>query len=283
MRVCEVSARTRIVGLIGWPIEHSLSPAIHNYAFEQAGLDWCYVPLPVAPSRLGAAVKGLVALGMAGVNVTTPHKQAVIPHLADLDPQARAIGAANTLVVQKGRLTGYNTDGTGFLSSLAELEFDPTGSTCVVLGAGGAARAVVSALARAGATIHVYNRTLEHAMSLTSSRVEVHRLAELPNVPPSTCLLVNATTLGFGPQRDLSPWPASCPIPSNWLVYDLVYNPEPSPLLMAARQAGAATLDGLPLLVHQAAQSFALWTGEALPVEIFWQAARGEIQRREGC
>lgn len=273
---------SNVVALIGWPVEHSLSPALHTHAFRQAGLDWRYVPLPVAPGQLAQAVNNLIAQGFAGANVTTPYKQAILPYLDELAPEAAAIGAVNTLVVRQGRLIGHNTDAGGFLSSLAEIGFDPAGTTCAVLGAGGAGRAVVWALNRAGALVHVYNRTLEHALALARPAVRVHPLAELPDVPPTTRLLVNATTLGFGPQRALSPWPAGHPFPARWLVYDLVYGPEPTPLLAAARAAGAATLDGLAMLVHQAAHSFALWTGLTVPVGTFWQAIRS-IPRGEGC
>lgn len=258
----------RLVGLLGWPIAHSLSPALHNRAFRQAGLNWRYLLLPVAPDHLAEVVAGLVGRGFVGANVTAPYKQAVIPLLDELAPEAEAIGAVNTLVVRQGRLIGHNTDASGFLSSLTRAGFDPAGATCVVLGAGGAARAVIFSLIQAGATVHVYNRTLEHARPLARPGVRVHPLAELPDVPSDTRLLVNATTLGFGPQRDLSPWPAGCPIPAQWLVYDLIYGPSPTPLLAAARAAGAVVLDGLGMLVHQAAHSFALWTGLTFPVEL---------------
>ncbi len=270
---------SNIVALIGWPVEHSLSPVLHNHAFRQAGLDWHYVPLPVAPGQLAQAVRSLVTQQFAGANVTTPYKQAVIPYLDELAPEAQAIGAVNNLVVHHGRIIGHNTDAGGFLASLAEVGFDPAGATCAVLGAGGAARAVVWALNRAGALVHVYNRTPEHALELARPGVQVHSLAELPQVPSDTCLLVNATTLGFGLQKNLSPWPDGYPISARWLVYDLVYGPQPTPLLAAARSAGATAIDGLGMLVHQAAHSFELWTGLTLPVAVFWQAAGRVVGR----
>ncbi|HIP95583.1 MAG TPA: shikimate dehydrogenase, partial [Anaerolineae bacterium] len=135
MTLYSIDGHTQLVGLIGWPVEHSLSPAMHNAAFEVLGLNWCYVPLPVPPERVGAAVKGLAALGFCGANVTVPHKQAVMPYLDEIDETAQAIGAVNTILVREGRLIGYNTDGDGFLAALREAGFAPARRRALVLGA----------------------------------------------------------------------------------------------------------------------------------------------------
>ena len=286
-----IGARTRLVGLIGWPVAHSLSPAMHNAAFEAAGLDWRYVPLPVRPDQVGAAVAGLPALGFAGANVTVPHKQAVLPYLQHLSPDVRALGAANTLAVREGEgglpvLVGLNTDHSGFIQALRDAGLEPLGCRALVLGAGGSARAVVYALIAAGAAaVTVLNRSEERARALTTDLAPVNKetvlrtgpltfaaLAGLADQLTAADLLVNATTIGMEPAVHESPWPAGLALPSHLTVFDLVYRPRRTRLLAQAEAAGAQAIGGLGMLVHQAAQAFEIWTGQKAPIDVMWQA-----------
>jgi shikimate dehydrogenase len=271
-----INGQTKLVGLIGYPIEHSLSPAMHNSAFAALSLNWCYVPLPAPPERLGEAVAGLRALGLAGVNVTVPHKEAVVSYLDEVTPAAQAIGAVNTIVVRKG-LIGHNTDWQGFLTALSEGGFDPQGKRAVVLGAGGAARAVVHALARAGAQVTVLNRTLARAQALIQDFSPLFpalplTLQTLEEQTAGAHLLVNATPVGMWPQVDQSIWPEDLPFPGHLTVFDLVYNPRQTKLLRQAEAVGAKVIGGLGMLVHQGAAAFELWTGEKAPVEVMYEA-----------
>jgi shikimate dehydrogenase len=275
------TSRTTLVGIIGWPVEHSLSPTMHNAAFAEFGLNWAYVPLPVYPDHLGEAVRGLRALGFAGANVTVPHKETVLVHLDEVSRTAQAIGAVNTIVVRDGTLYGDNTDGAGFIASLDEVGFDPAGTYCALLGAGGAARAVAHALADAGALqICVYNRSFSRARALCQDTAKFHAnvrfepasLKDLSAVGDETDLLINATSLGMWPHHETSPWPDELPVPGQLTVSDLVYNPQDTFLLERARAAGARTVGGLGMLVHQGAAAFELWTGRSAPVETMRRA-----------
>jgi shikimate dehydrogenase len=270
-----ITGQTTLVGVIGWPVEHSLSPAMHNAAFAALELDWAYVPLPVYPDHVGEAVRGLRALGFAGANVTVPHKGAVLAHLDEVSHAAQVIGAVNTLVVRDGLIHGDNTDAAGFIASLGDAGFDPAGTYCAVLGAGGAARAVVHALADAGALqVCVYNRSLGRARDLcrdmakfhTDVRFEPARLDEVESISRDTDLLVNATSLGMWPKTEASPWPPDLPIPGHLAVCDLVCNPQETFFLSQAGAVGAETIGGLGMLVHQGAAAFELWTGRPAPV-----------------
>jgi shikimate dehydrogenase len=295
--VTAIDGRTRLVGVMGWPIEHTLSPTMHNAAFEAAGLNWRYVPLAVPPECVGDAVQGLRAMGFAGCNVTVPHKQAVMQHLDRITEEARAIGAVNTIVIgERQYSTGHNTDALGFLKALAEGGFRPAGKRAVVLGAGGAARALVYALASRGASVAVLNRTLSHAESLVAglssflsqlSAQPVPRLRALPLTLRalqeeilSADLLVNATSLGMWPNIGHSPWPEELGIPSRITVFDAVYNPAETKLLRQARVAGAHTIGGLTMLVHQGAKAWELWTQQEPPVAAMAAAASEAFSSR---
>jgi shikimate dehydrogenase len=284
--VSHISGFTRLTGVIGWPVSHSLSPRMHNAAFAALGLDWAYVPLPVPPERLGEAVRGLVALGFAGANITVPHKQAVIPFLDGLTPIARAVGAVNTIVVRPdGSLLGDNTDGAGFVADLrtqtANRKSQITQS--LVIGAGGAARAVVYALAEGGATIKVANRTLKNARKLcqdiasalpdAANRLQACQWPDdLTRLAVEVDLIVNTTSLGLH-EGDPMPWDATVAFRPRQVVYDLIYN-RPTELLALARSQGATAIDGLGMLVHQGARAFELWTGQDAPVEVMAEAIR---------
>jgi shikimate dehydrogenase len=270
-----VGGSPHVVGIIGWPVDHSLSPAIHNAAFAEAGLDWAYVPLPVPPPRLADALTGLPALGLRGANVTMPHKTeaaALIPRLSD---DARILRAVNTIVVSSEELEGHDTDVGGFERFLRrDAGFDPRGRTALIYGAGGAARACALALARGGvAGIVVAARHEVRAEPLRS-------LAESQGVPSVTIvgphgpagldvdLVINATPVGTHGDEHTLP-----PLHPGMVVVDLVYAPPQTPLVLRARDAGAAAFGGLGLLLQQAALSFELWTGTPAPLEVMSAAA----------
>ena len=280
-----INGQTKLVGLLGYPVEHSLSPAMHNSAFAARSLNWRYVPLPVHPERLGEAVAGLRALGFVGANVTVPHKEAVMSHLDEVALAAQAIGAVNTIVMRKRKLIGYNTDWRGFLTALSEGGFDPHGKRAVVLGAGGAARAVVYALAQAEAQVTVLNRTLSRAQALVKDFSPL--FSSLLLTPQTleeqtayTHLLVNTTPVGLWPEVGQSLWPEDLSFPGHLTVFDLVYNPQETKLLRQARRAGAQVIGGLGMLVHQGAAAFELWTGKKSPVEMMYKAANKTFEFR---
>jgi shikimate dehydrogenase len=276
------------VGLVGWPVEHSVSPAMHNAAFSALDLPWRYSLLPTPPGEVGSVLAQIREQGYLGANVTAPHKLAVIPFLDELTDASRDIGAVNTIIAQDGRLIGYNTDGEGFLAALKEAGCDPSGQGVLVLGAGGGARSVVCALAQSGCAITIHNRTRERAARLVQdmrgrcTRYRGARLAQVRDLRvldlAAFDLLVNATSIGMRPDVRSSPWPEDLAIPPHWTVYDLVYNPEETWLLARARAAGAKTVGGLGMLVHQGALAFELWTGKAPPVEVMYAAAREALQ-----
>ena len=289
-----ISAKTKLVGLIGWPVSHSVSPAMHNAAFEHLGLDWCYVPLPVNPepaAQMGAALAGLAALGFIGANVTVPHKQAAMPHLHRLTPAAQAIGAVNTIVVEpEGALLGDNTDAAGFVADLRDHGVHPTGQRVLVLGAGGSARAVVYGLADSGAAqIVVLNRSVERATALCSLLQPIFpRCTLVAGALPDDIarwaagceLVINCTSLGMTPHSDSTPWDDAIAFRPGQVVYDLVYNPPLTRLLRQADRNGARVIGGLGMLIWQGALAFDRWTGQSAPVEIMRQAAEAILATR---
>ena len=255
-----------IAGLLGWPVAHSRSPVIHNHWLAQHGIPGRYVLFPVPPEKLESAVGGIAALGLRGCNVTTPHKQAIFPLLDRVDDLARRIGAVNTVVVEKdGTLTGFNNDGNGFIQSLrdADPKWRPDSGPILVLGAGGAARAVVASLAAQGAReIRVANRTLDKAQEIADAVGAVVKVlpweareAALDGI----ALLANATSLGMTGKPTLE-MPLDR-LPKSALVGDLIYIPPETPLLAAARVRGNITVNGLGLLLNQARPAFNAWFG----------------------
>ena len=278
-----IDGHTQLAGLIGWPVEHSMSPAMHNAAFETCSLNWRYVPLPVPPQHVDAALHGLAPLGFRGANVTVPHKQAGLSALDAIAPEAKALGAVNTIVIERedkgmAALKGHNTDAAGFIGALRAGGFDPAGSSVVVVGAGGAARAVVFGLTKAGAaSVLVLNRTLDRAQALVADLGRPSRsvLRAAPLLEESLIesaraadLLVNATPIGMWPHVDSSIWPAEISLPSHLTVFDLVYNPLETKLLRQARRTDAHALAGLDMLVRQGTLAFEMWTGVEAPAEI---------------
>jgi len=266
-----------VYGIFGYPIGHSLSPVMHNTAFAYHGMDAVYVPFAVHPGQIEAAVKALRALQIRGVNVTIPHKQAVIPWLDELTSEARLIGAVNTIQLQGGRLLGHNTDGIGFLRSLEEAGAAVEGQRVLLLGAGGAARAIAVQLCLSRVRcLYIANRTRARAEELAAflqghlpgPRVSVLPLegAALATCLPHVDILVNATSVGME-SADTAPLPVTGLCPSQ-LVCDIVYRPRLTPLLQAAQYRGARTVDGVGMLVHQGAKAFEIWTGRSFPIPL---------------
>jgi shikimate dehydrogenase len=273
-----VGGSARTVGVIGWPVEESLSPLIHNTAFIALGLDWVYVPLPVEPGRLSDALTGLTALGFAGANVTMPHKTETADLIGELSEDAARLRAVNTLVATPAGLAGHNTDAPGFERFLAEdAGFDAAGRTALLLGGGGAARACALALARSGAAEIVAalrdpakSEELRAAVSGFETTLRVVAFEEAAESEPD--LVVNATPLGSNGEQ--LPLPKLTP---ESTVVDLLYRPAVTPLQVTAKEAGAAAFGGLGLLLHQAALSFELWTGQPAPLAAMSAAALAEL------
>ncbi len=287
-----LNGETRIVGVIGWPVRHSLSPPMHNAAFAALGLNWAYVPFAVRPEYVGAAMEAIRALDLAGLNVTIPHKPAVLPFLDELGPEVQALQAANTIIHREGRLIGRNTDGEGFLRSLGEIGGHPQGRIVALIGAGGSARAVGLAVCQAGAArLRIVNRTVEKAEALA---------ALLQNLAPScdvaaiglhsekaqqavweADIVIDSTSVGMYPHTHEPPV-----VPEEWLhegqiVCDLTYNPRLTTLLKAAQKKNARTLDGTGMLIHQGAIAFEYWTGKPAPVEVMRQALLAALEAQE--
>ncbi len=264
-------ASTRLTGILGWPVEHSLSPAMHNAAFAARGLNWAYLAFAVEPPRIGESVRGLAASGCAGLNVTIPHKQSVIEWCSEASPAVEAIGAANTLVPDgAGGFRADNTDAEGFLRALDERGAgEMTGVRVLLIGAGGAGRAVAYAVRSRGGTLLVANRTPGRAAELGES---VPFTVEAINEAAAECtLVVNATSLGMG-SDEVPPELPLRGIGPDQSVNDLVYRPGGTPWLAAAAARGARTVDGLGMLLHQGAAAFERWTGVDAPVEVMRDA-----------
>lgn len=280
-----ITGATRVAAVIGWPVAHSLSPALHNAAFASSGADWVYVALPVEPGRAVDALDAMATMGISGLSVTMPHKADIAAAVDSVSPAAQALRSVNTVVRQAdGTLMGHSTDGAGFVASVrADAGVDPAGMSVVVLGAGAAARSVIDALAAAGASrIAVVNRTAataEEAALLAPDVASVCPTSELSTVVREADLVVNATSIGMG-TSDV-PLDTELLRPGQ-LIADLVYHPLETSLLAAARARGCAVLDGLGMLVHQAAIQQQLWTGSSPDVGVMRAAAIAELDRRAG-
>lgn len=259
--------RQELVALFGQPVDENPTQCMIEAAFRAAGLDWRYLTIEVAPAGLADAVRGLRAMGMRGANCTLPHKVAVIEHLDELAPEARAIGAVNCIVHQSGRLIGHNTDGRGFLESLRAVA-DPAGQEVVLLGAGGAARAIGVELTRAGARrIVVVNRGAERGRALAAhlaaagAAVEFHPLVGELRLPPSAGIFVNSTSIGLAPDREARVPVALDSLRPGLVVADVIPNPPRTRLLREAEARGCTVLDGLGMLVNQGVIGIRLWSG----------------------
>ncbi|MDP2931224.1 MAG: shikimate dehydrogenase [Chloroflexota bacterium] len=278
-----ITGKTTVCGVIGDPIEHTMSPVMHNAAYKKLGLDYVYVAFRVDKADLGKAVAGMRALRIRGLNVTIPHKVTIMPFLDELDPLAEKIGAVNTVVNNNGVLRGCNTDATGFLQALLAKGVQPDGKTVAILGAGGASRGISFILAERGANLVILNRKLELDWAVDLARrisqvfqrqVTALELNE-PNLDQTLAgadILVNATSVGMSPDIDSTPVPAKLLRP-GLLVFDIVYNPIQTRLIKDARAAGAKTISGIDMLAWQGALAFEMWTGQPAPVELMKREA----------
>ncbi len=279
-----VEGTTRVVGIIGDPVGHSLSPRIHNAAFAALGLDYVYVPLPVRAEEVGAALRGLAALGLRGANVTLPHKGAVLPFMDDLSEEARLCAAVNTIVVDDAGLHGHDTDVEGVRAALQDVAGAALeGAPALVLGAGGAGRAAALALARLGCPLTLVNRTpaaAERLAALITAGVPGADcawtpLAELTGaVVGRQRVVVNATSLGMAGKGKV-PSVLADKVTAGQVVFDAVYGPAPTDFIAAAQTRGAAVVDGREMLLRQAAEAFRLWTGVPAPLEVMRDAVGG--------
>lgn len=279
----DVKSTTGIYGIFGHPVSHSLSPAMHNSAFEALGLDCVYVAFDVRPEKIGQAAEAIKTLGIRGVNVTIPHKETVMPYLDDIAPDAVHTGAVNTIKNEDGKLYGFNTDVEGFLRAVEEdLNFKPEGADIFLLGAGGAARAVMSAFCmNAAKSVRIANRTLSKAENLAAQfrdhfgEIEIQALA-LDDAPAiesrlgEADIIVNSTSAGMSGAGTIE-LPLET-LKENAVVYDLVYKPAETVLVKESRKRGHRASGGLSMLLYQGARSFEIWTGENAPVDAMKKA-----------
>lgn len=273
----KVTGETKVIGIFGYPVRHSLSPLMQNAAIEALGLNYIYIPFEVKPEELELAVNGIRALGIMGVNVTVPHKEAVIPFLDEIDEDAKLIGAVNTILNKNGRLIGYNTDSRGYIRSLREdAGFETKGKKILVIGAGGAARGIIAGLSMNDAShIFIANRTVEKGERLAlefKDKFSAIRFSSIPlsslkdpNILSQVDLIVNASSMGLD---EGAPDVEFLLTPSHTLVSDIVYKPSVTPFLKKAQDAGRKTLGGIGMLIYQGAISLEIWTSQKAPVEV---------------
>lgn len=288
-----ITGTTKLLGIIGHPVEHSLSPVMQNAALAHLNLDYIYLPFPVQPEALEQAVLGLAAMGVQGFNVTIPHKHAIVPLLTEVSDMAWAVGAVNTVWRTESGWSGTNTDVAGFLAPLKALEQDWSRTEAVVLGNGGAARAVVAGCAQLGCrTVWVVGRDRsklqnfqrdweESFLETATTRVnlQIHQWDDLATLLPQVGLLVNTTPIGMHPQIDQSPLEAAelDALPAQAIVYDLIYTPNPTQLLQQAQARQLVTIDGLEMLVQQGAAALERWIGQPAPVDVMRQALQQHL------
>lgn len=283
-----ITGKTKVCAVIGYPVEHSLSPVMHNAAFQYLGLDYVYVAFSVPPESLAEAVRGIRGLGIHGVNVTMPHKTSIINYLDELDDGARLAGSVNTILNAGGRLIGYTTDGLGALNALKGAGSDPLGKKVVILGAGGASRSISFTLANYARELVILNRTFKKAISLVEELKGIFGSANVRAGPLSrkvleeelrdADMLINATSIGMRPNVNETPVERDL-LHGKLTVFDVVYDPLETRLLREARSVGAKIVDGLSMLVHQGAISFEIWTGVKAPIEVMREAALKKIMR----
>ena len=286
-----VSGKTKLCGVIGDPIEHTMSPVMQNAAFREKRVDYLYAAFRVKPEELGKAIAGMRALNIRGLNVTIPHKVAVIPFLDELDPLAEKIGAVNTIVNDGGVLKGYNTDASGFLQALLEKGIKPEGKDVAILGAGGASRAISLTLVDRGAHLVILNRLEEfdwaeelagrisQTFNTEVNALELNR-KNLTKALEKADILVNATSVGMSPDVDQTPVDSDLLRP-NLVVFDIVYNPIQTRLRRESEAAGAETISGIEMLVWQGALAFEKWTGQEAPVDLMRQEGIRLLEEHE--
>jgi shikimate dehydrogenase len=270
---------TKIIGLLGHPIKHTYSPFIQNIAADLKNLDYIYLPFDVPSSNLKNALKGMIALGIKGFNVTIPHKENILQYMNNVSEEASIIGSVNTIVNDMGKLNGYNTDVNGILETLSPYKEEIYGNDVSIVGAGGAARAMIYTLVRhfKPKNIFLINRTEQRAETLRKYFYEKMRYEgfktfelfppELVDIFRDSKLIVNATSIGMYPDVDDAITTLEDSFCEGQIVFDVVYNPPQTKLLKIAASKGATTIDGLKMLIYQGAKSFELWTGEEMPIE----------------
>jgi shikimate dehydrogenase len=270
----------KLVGIVGYPVSHSLSPKMHNFAFEKLKINARYVYLPVQADRLEEAILGLRALNFTGANVTVPYKEAVAPLMDSLSSEALQIGAVNTIEIREGSLIGHNTDAPGFINDLASYGIEP--KKVLLLGAGGSAKAIIYALLASGCEdITILNRTKEKAEELASkslSNVKAKALDQA-SMNSDADLIINTTSVGL--EDDEMPWDEFVSFRPGQVVYDLIYNKK-TKLLKHAERGGAKAINGLGMLIHQGALAFSIWTGEKPPVDLMKQALLIDLNQKFG-
>ena len=287
----KITGKTRVLGIIGWPVAHSLSPVMHNAAVEYLGLDLCYIPFSVKEGSFDSAIKGIPALSIAGLNVTVPYKERVLSHLSEISKEAKIIGAVNTIKVEEDRLIGYNTDGVGFISSLKEVGHPVKNHSLLIIGAGGAAKAVVFQSAAEGAReIIIANRTIDKAIDLKRQTethfplIKINAIGiggrELKNAISRADIVVNTTSLGLR-MEDPSPLPNGL-LHEGLFICDLIYNPPETALIRDARESGCQYMNGIGMLLHQGGASFKIWMEVEPPLEVMRQALETTIRSLHG-
>ncbi|WP_427161356.1 shikimate dehydrogenase [Aliinostoc sp. HNIBRCY26] len=285
-----ITGKTKLLGVIGYPVGHSLSPVMHNAAIAHLGLDYAYLPLPIDPQDLEVAIAGLAAVGTVGFSVTIPHKQAIMPLMAEITPLAQAIGAVNTVSRKDNKWVGTNTDIIGFIDPLqTTYQQDWSQKVAVILGNGGAARAVVAGCHQLGfAKIHVVGRNFDKlrefqqswANSPIAENLQVHSWDKLTQLISQASLLVNTTPMGMYPKVDDSPVSIDemANLPTDAIAYDLIYIPQPTKFLQYAQQQGAIIIDGLEMLVQQGVAALKIWLQrDDIPVDIMRQALKKQL------
>jgi len=281
----EISGRTRVCGIIGDPVEHSLSPAMHNAAFQELHLDFVYVAFRVRKDELREAILGAKSLDIKGLNVTMPHKNAVMKYLDEIDPTARSIGAVNTILNDEGRLRGYDTDGIGALKALKENGISLDGKKLLLLGAGGAGKAIAFHAAQEVEELKILNRTAQKAKDLAEvlrknfgKKIGGNSLSAktIKKELEDADIVVNATSVGMYPTDDQSLIDPSWLRP-NLCVMDIVYNPIETKLAKDARFVGAKVVSGVEMLVHQGAASFEIWTNRPAPIKVMKQTILNKL------
>ncbi|MEJ2280507.1 MAG: shikimate dehydrogenase [Candidatus Bathyarchaeota archaeon] len=285
-----INGKTNICAIIGDPIKHSLSPVMHNAAFEELDLNFVYVAFTVKVQNLKAAILGAKSLGIRGLNITMPHKNAVIKYLDNLDSVAKSINAVNTVSNQKGKLIGYNTDGSGVTLALKENQIYPEKKKLVLLGAGGAAKAIAHQVSQDVKELVILNRTIYKAKKLAemlkNSGIKINARILSPNVlmeELSTAdLLINATSVGMNPDAEKSPVPSEY-LRSDLDVMDIVYNPTKTRLLKDAEAVGARIVSGLEMLIYQGAIAFEIWTGYQAPIKVMRTAILDQLNKKRAA
>jgi len=276
-----ITGKTKLIGVMGDPVEHSLSPVIHNAAIAHLALDYIYIPLPVKSADLAQALEGLRAIGLVGFSVTIPHKQTILPFLAEVKEVAQLVGAANTIWRTEKGWVGTNTDVEGFIAPLKKQPRNWETVTPVILGNGGAARAVVVGCQQLGCKeLHVVGRDLQKLQLFQQSwhnlkaKIHIHPWSELSQLLPTTELLVNTTPIGMYPHIEATPVEEDLlkKLPAKAIAYDLIYTPKPTQFLKLAAKQGVQTQDGLEMLVIQGAAALQLWLNQPAPVEVMRQA-----------